>query len=218
MLQYSHRRYMSGYFQDGATTYLKDAEDTQYSGRRYQFYESPNGHVMLLYFDRCLLRDLQLLSGLNVRSWIVDGRGRSIEYWQLGLRTYSAAAQNRLSAGEISGRIDALQALSGRPQRPGFFKANLTDQDREMISDSGTIIGEIKAVSKPRYLIMESKMDGHLPQIVRAIDSNGVAQNIEIENPLDILSNQPVHRVVPGQLIRLNYHGKISRKTLLCRL
>lgn len=129
LIQYSQRRFLQNVadLTEAGGTFL--ARDTEYSGRLYRFYDNPHGHFMYLYFHRCLLSCLDLVRQLPVVSWLIDARGESLEYLAAALRYYSLAAQ-MLPVPEDA--ISTLSTLSNSPQRPGFFRANLTDQDRKI--------------------------------------------------------------------------------------
>lgn len=135
LIQHSQRRYLAGLAEknqsDAATIIHRIAEDEDYPGRRFTFYDNPHGHFMYAYFDRCLIRNISDLLDLNCEGWIIDARGQSMNYLNTAIHAYAKAAKNETtSSADATRMIQILREECGRAQKPGFFKANLTDKQR----------------------------------------------------------------------------------------
>jgi collagenase-like PrtC family protease len=124
LIQYSPRRYLAS-IENTEETLIRMAADQDYPGRNYVFYDNIHGHLMYLYFDRCLLFCMEDLLALNLDSWLIDGRGLPLDVLKKTIDLYAQYQPPSLDA------IQDLQQISPRPLKPGFFNVNLTDQDRE---------------------------------------------------------------------------------------
>lgn len=155
LIQYSARRFMHGFFNSGESVIVRDAEDEELPNRFFRFLDTPNGHFMYGHFHRCLLGMGDILSGLPLSGWIVDARGESLGYFSAAIRAYRA-----LMDGADSGDAMAvLKSESGRPQKPGFFLRNNTDEDwRDLKSNLGEgkpLLGRVVSSQKGAYLMVE---------------------------------------------------------------
>ena len=92
LIQHSKRRYLESISEqnpnDAANIIHRIAQDEDYPGRRFDFYDNPHGHFMYAYFDRCLLRHIPELVELDLNGWIIDARGESDEYLSVALAVY----------------------------------------------------------------------------------------------------------------------------------
>lgn len=135
LIQYSKRRYLADAENNHSEDLIRLSHDNDYPGRIYPFYDNIHGHLMYLYFDRCLIQDLPKLCELNMDSWLFDGRGQTPEYLGTAIRLFKEELY-RLQTLKSEWQLDithweTLKSVSPRPLKPGFFRANLTDQDRE---------------------------------------------------------------------------------------
>lgn len=213
MIQYSYRRYLDGILPK-APLYDRRASDTEYPGRLVRFFDSPNGTVMFLYFDRCLLRELAPLQALNLGSWLVDGRGESLEYLAAAISAYRAV-KNGVEI-DLSNTISTIQALSGRPQRPGFFLKNNTDQDRDRPLEDKAILGVVRDAVKNKYLVIESRVSiPKLPTEVAILTSKGefkTATHLEFKN---LITYEPVEAANAGDLLLIQWISGVAPKSTL---
>lgn len=139
LIQYSNRRFMTGQNAQTSDTDSNEFEQPQiqqnaqaqeYPGRFFQFLDNTHGHFMFLYFDRCLYKSLPELIGLNLDTWIFDGRGESDRYAPSAIKLYRTAYdayQKSPSSWFNQTDYDTLRSVANRPLRPGFFKVNRTD-------------------------------------------------------------------------------------------
>jgi len=169
---------------------------------------------MFLYFDRCLLRDSDLLNSLNLGSWLIDARGESDAYLSAALDAYAAIRNHEGSDAAMA----HLHALSGRPQRPGFFRQNSTDQDRDRRRDNRPILGMVRDVHKGSYMILEFKeMIPVFPPQLTALTPTHKEITFKLEDPRDAVSLAPVQGADVGQLILVDWTpgGMISKSVVV---
>jgi len=148
LIQYSNRRFLDG--TDTITTnashnrYIKLAQDQDFPGRHFKFYDNPHGHFMFAYFDRCLLKALKDLHSLNIDYWLIDGRGESLDYTLNALHAFQS---------KTPPIFKTFQTLFPRPLKLGFFRANHTDQvqlsnphmRKDHLEWTGTVVDLIKS-------------------------------------------------------------------------
>ena len=138
LIQHSKRRYLESISEqspnDAANIIHRIAQDEDYPGRRFDFYDNPHGHFMYAYFDRCLLRHIPELVELDLNGWIIDARGESDEYLSLALAVYQeeyTRYKENLSDYVLDReQLNKLSKVARKAQKPGFFKANQTDKQR----------------------------------------------------------------------------------------
>ena len=75
LIQYSNRRYIAGFkSQSGLKPVNPDtdpiikkiANDEEFPTRLYPFYDNPHGHFMYLFYDRCLINQIEKLKKFAV--------------------------------------------------------------------------------------------------------------------------------------------------------
>ncbi|NBV82604.1 hypothetical protein EBR57_00555 [bacterium] len=213
MIQYSYRRYLDGLF-GNAVSYDRRASDTGYVGRQVRFYDSPNGTVMYLYFDRCLLRELPQLRGLSLHSWLIDARGESPEYRNLAISTYRSAFQcDEIDPSSI---ITTLSEISEKAQRPGFFLRNNTDQDRDRLIGDRSIGAVVRDSVKDRYLVIEIRQFvSDLPdrcEIVTTKNELKIATSLHYR---DAISLKETRAAKPGELLLIPWIAGVGTKSTL---
>ncbi len=213
LIQYSQRRFLQGFSDDipemGA---VFAARDTEYPGRLYRFYDNPHGHFMYLYFDRCLLTCLPELQRLGVQSWLIDARGESLAYLETALRAYRETAPQ--SEGDHQ---TTLKTLSGRPQRPGFFRANLTDQERGQPKPTEIPFGRvIDVIKEGSFTIMVTQ---HFPTDIPLVAITPEGKHIPLKHReiRDLAGNSVSHGQV-GQLLRFFWQKGICSNSLIVAL
>ncbi len=169
LIQYSYRRYLEGRFMTDSP-YLDQtrllAQDRQYSGRHFTFHDTPHGHFMFATFDRCLLKYIPDLMGLNLSYWIMDSRGESMDYFSTVLSVYREACDAYLDSPDAyifnPLWMKRLESVSRRPQKAGFFRANQTDQIREkhhIQSDLGEWVGTVVDVQSEKRITLHLEAD-----------------------------------------------------------
>ena len=211
LIQYSYRRYIDGTV-GGHDTYHVSASDSEYPGRKLRFWDSPNGTAMFLYFDRCLLREIDRLRAIGLSRWIIDCRGQDNSVLSRAIRGY-----RDLSLGidlDIKAAVDELTQLTGRPQRPGFFNSNNTDQDRA--SQSGDTVAVVRDVVKDRYIVLEFRapvMRVSGKWSVRT--SKGEYTVMEIENPRRIADLSEINQASVGDLLVVDWKKGITPKSTI---
>ncbi len=133
LLQYSKRPFLNS-LQNDPTFITTLAEDNEYRGRFYPFHQNQHGHFMFANFDRSLINFIPELMALNLDAWLIDGRGQSQDYLDVALQLFGTYAIQFAEKTDLwspqKEDIATLKATSKRPFKPGFFLANLTDQDR----------------------------------------------------------------------------------------
>lgn len=228
LIQYSNRRYMAGF---GVSTGEREAppetfpiiralaQDREYEGRYFPFYDNPHGHFMYLYFDRCLAKYIGELMALGLDAWLVDGRGESPEYATEAIRFYKTHA---LAYGESPGeyrldpvQFEQLERHARRPLKPGFFRANKTDQIRQkkfQPAPEALFVGTVLDVVKDKTVTIEAArafpadmpLDIHTP----------TGKVIHIEAPVIYdLGGHPLSHCEEHRLIRLNWRKGIIPKS-----
>ncbi len=163
LIQYSYRRFLAGLEapaqgvpSESYAPIIRIAQDQEYPGRHFQFYDNPHGHLMYLYFDRCLISYLPQLFSLNLHAWLIDSRGESEAYRDTAIRCYKQERDAYLenpSRWALSPKtMDMLTSVSRRPLKGGFFRANQTDQtwrvplpsELQNLQKVGTVVDSIK--------------------------------------------------------------------------
>lgn len=172
LIQYANRRYLAGrqgLNENDPKSIVRTAEDQDYKHRHYKFLDTTHGHFMYLYFDRFLLKYLPQLMKLNIDSWLIDARGESDEYLHLGLKLFKSQAKTYQEnpAAWTYNEINHIQLTNAaaRPLRPGFFRANNTDQERrkfDILKDAfqfGDEVAKIKDYKKGSWVIIEASKE-----------------------------------------------------------
>lgn len=165
LIQYSNRRYLSGLSYTSNTgeieshpSIIRTTQDQDYKQRFYRFYDNAHGHMMFLYFDRCLIRYIPELIETGCQSWLIDGRGESTDYLIDSISLYKRE-RDLYSASTSKEAFFKLQSVGQRPQKAGFFRANMNDQRRKSYTISppeGTVYaGKIVDLKKPSVVALE---------------------------------------------------------------
>jgi U32 family peptidase len=173
LIQYSNRRYMSGLGHDSKTDsiealppVIRNAQDQDYKKRLYRFYDNAHGHMMFLYFDRCLIRYIPELVDTGCTSWLIDGRGESDLYLKTSLSLYKQERDRYLKNTETYVKdkeaYTSIQAVADRAQKAGFFRANMTDQSRKSYNiippDNTVYAGKIIDLKKESFVTIECEV------------------------------------------------------------
>ncbi len=211
LIQYSQRRFLKGFSEtipDHGAVFA--ARDTEYPGRLYRFYDNPHGHFMYLYFDRCLLSCMTELQTLPVHSWLIDARGESLAYLETALTAY----QNSTRATANTLYIDQLKQLSERPQRPGFFRANLTDQERGTPKATEVPFGRVIDVIKEGSFTILVTQDFSTQVPLVAITPEGKKIPLKSREIRDLAGNT-VLQGYAGQLLRFFWQKGICSNSII---
>ncbi len=196
LIQYSFRRFLEGRYHHKKPL-VASAQDQEYPGRSYRFYDTEHGHFMYLYFDRCLYPYMEKLSLLRLSSWLVDARGESLGYLKESLALYKQ-----------EGSWDVFLSETKRPQKPGFFLANLTDQTREIetpfSTDGFEEWGVIVDVAKPYWITVKPGFYCNNPIAAIIATPEGKKIHIDTLRLYDVNLN-PIHDPASFSLIRLPY-------------
>lgn len=203
LMQWSKRLYL-----DGFTEPRVEGVDAEYPGRKLTFWQSEHGTVMLAYFHRCLLRDLETLRDLGLGSWLIDARGQSDAYLQQALRAYQAPS---LDLGEIRQIMGVLQAESGRPQLPGFFRGNSTDQERDGVCPDA-IVGHITDSQSGSHLIMRARRRGDVNEPVMALTPTNQIKPLSLMGATSVLG-APLTQFEVGDWVVLPFQKGVVVKT-----
>lgn len=171
LIQYSNRRYLSGLTEKDAEhdiiesypSIIRTAQDQDYKKRLYRFYDNAHGHMMFLYFDRCLIRYIPDLMTSGCIAWLIDGRGESEDYLKTALETYAQEKkkylENPTTYTPSKEAFSAIQHVGQRPQKAGFFRANMTDQHRKSYNitppEDTTYSGKIVDLKKEGFVTFE---------------------------------------------------------------
>ncbi len=213
LIQYSTRRYMAGVINSDENL-VRRAADLEYPTRFYRFLDTPNGHCMFLYFDRCLLKDTARLMALNLGEWVVDTRGESDAYLTHAISAYRTVLDTGIAPPDALGQ---LESISGRPQRPGFFRGNATDQDRDRHLTDRTVIAVVREVVKPNYIVLEiKKRVDVLPESVTIITPTKKAVTTALHRLRDVVTLDPVTSLDVDQLAVMDWvSGGIVAKSMV---
>jgi collagenase-like PrtC family protease len=213
MIQYSYRRYLDGVIHN-ASTYDRQVSDTEYPGRLVRFFDSPNGTIMFLYFDRCLLREWTHLNELKLGTWLVDCRGESSDYLTTAISTYRQIEDDQPV--DIPTIVSTLHQLSGRPQRPGFFLQNNTDQDRDRPLANRDVLAVVRDAVKGKYLMVEFRESiPALPSHFSIITSKGEYKDVTQLEFKDPISLQVVVSASTGDLLLTQWISGVAPKSML---
>ncbi|MBT5953272.1 hypothetical protein HOG98_00990 [bacterium] len=166
LIQYSYRQFLGNhdFYKDLDSKIISVAAmDHEYPGRKFHFYDNPHGHFMYLYFDRCLAQHIPALISLNLDTWLIDHRNRSLDYLKASGNLYFNALNDLCTINED---FDVLKKTCDLPLRGGFFRANKTDQDRKWnagFKDDVSFLGTIVDSEKPNNCLFESFREFSLP-------------------------------------------------------
>jgi collagenase-like PrtC family protease len=205
LIQYSKRPFLSGRTEDTLHVPItKLAHDLDYPGREFIFHENHHGHFMYLYFDRNLLRYIPELMTLGLTHWLIDARGESLNYLETGLRLYKEEQERYLSSPNDwkpnNTAIAEMETTARRDQKPGFFRANKTDNGRKSpypnLNSNVLFIGTVIDVIKESCITLE--LENHF----------SLGQKLIIATPRNkefILSASSIHTLNKETLT--NTHG-----------
>ncbi len=213
LLQYSFRRFMEKLYPESEESLAVQAEDLEYPGRAYRFYDNPHGHFMYAHFDRCVLKNIEQLKSLDM-DWLIDARGESLTYMKTAITLF---AKYRNTAEPLT-QCDWEQLVNSgqRPFKPGFFLANKTDQDRE---DAHSHKEDPKAVvldSIPDVCFtVEIKQPLQLPASFTAITPKGKDIPLNLENGKKPFSEELEQVFNPGDLVIFPWKKNMVPKTRL---
>jgi len=166
LLQYSYRRYLGTSKIDYSL-----AQDHDYKGRYFQFLNNQHGHFMFSYFDRCLLKAMSEVESLGLSHYLIDVRGQKSSYQDAVFNAYYQFLTNPQS--DLSVLFDQLALSSPRSLKPGFFRANQTDQDRKKRYEKEPI-GQIIDSQKNKYILIQCFEEIKTGQILFAISEEKV--------------------------------------------
>jgi len=169
LIQYSNRRYMTGLNHKDSDDIeklepiVRTAQDQEYKQRHYRFLDNAHGHMMFLYFDRCLIRYIPQLVKTGCTSWLIDGRGESQTYLSTTISAYKKErdrfAEHREEYHPSKELYNAIIAIGKRPQKAGFFRANMTDQTRKAYTieppEGTTYCGKLLDLKKGKVVVVE---------------------------------------------------------------
>ena len=224
LIQYSNRRFMAGNKTAPSDDLFnkpsieRDAQAKEYPGRFFPFLDNTHGHFMYLYFDRCLMKCIPELVALNLDTWIIDGRGESIEYLLTALSQYNQAQTDYLSSPEKWDPTDCfnrLKEVSKRPLRPGFFKINRTNYmpKRHAITPEGyLLIGTVLDAAKGHCTTVELSNTLRKNVDLIAITPNDKQINMTT-NTLTTLDGQSLDMANSGDLVLLPWAKAMVPKT-----
>ncbi len=190
LIQYSVRRFLDGTPEVSANErhnrYIKYAQDTQFPGRYFKFYDNEHGHFMFAFFDRCLLKAIDELKTLKMDYWLFDGRGESLDYLLTALQAFQNPTQFPLKV---------LQKHFQRPLKLGFFRANHTDQVQltkpHMRRDHLLCVGTVVDLLKPNTITIECHHSIKVGDILTVVSPRHNDHTITI-NSLQTLEEETV--------------------------
>lgn len=203
LMQWSKRSYL-----DGFTDSRVEGVDTEYPGRKLTFWQSEHGTVMLAYFHRCLLRDINVLRELGLGSWLIDARGQSDAYLEQALSVYQAP---QLGMVDIRHAMGVLQTESDRPQLPGFFRGNSTDQERDGVRPNA-IVGHITDSQSGSHLVMRARRNGDVSEPVMALNPTSQIKPITLMGATSLLG-EPITQFKVGDWLVLPFQKGVVVKT-----
>jgi collagenase-like PrtC family protease len=226
LIQYSNRRFLTGLDDnkdtDNKTPIKRIAQDEQYLGRDFNFYDNQHGHFMFLYFDRCLLKMINDLGKLQLDSWLIDARGESEEYFKTCLSLYKKARDGFVKEGKWTASesdFKQLADVSVRPQRPGFFRVNKTDQIRRKkhIDINTQLIGTVLDSIKEEIVTLELETELKTGDKVILKNPKGLEKEITISK-LKSLTGEELSNAISGQLVQTPWQKYLAPKVKLYKI
>ena len=226
LIQHSKRRYLAGLddnsSNDSVNLIHRIAQDEDYPGRRFDFYDNQHGHFMYAYFDRSLLRHIPDLLELNVNAWIIDARGESDDYLKVSLELYIKNRQLCLEAGseyELDrADLTTLSTVARKPQKPGFFKANQTDKQRyntHLPNESDYIkVGRVLDISKGKRITIELNQSITTQTVLYAFHPKLNGLELSCDKLWD-LKNAEIKQTTSQRLVQIAWVKGIQQNSLL---
>ncbi len=225
LIQYSYRRYMSGFRTSRGETSRRLAQDLEYPGRYFPFFENPHGHFMYLFFDRCLIKYIPLLTSLNIGRWIVDARGESLAYLKTALQAYKNALhefEQSPTQYELSPKtISDLESVGKRALKAGFFLANKTDSERRLalkiLQDTSQYLGTIVDVIRGKWITIELERSISVPSPVTLFSPEGPQVSFNIDS-LFTLTDEPLAHSSHNRYVKTAWQkGAVPKSVLLAQ-
>ena len=144
---------------------------------------------------------------------MVDCRGESSNYLTTAISTYRQIEDGQLV--DIPNVVSILHQLSGRPQRPGFFLQNNTDQDRDRPLANRDVLAVVRDAVKGKYLMVEFRESiPALPSHFSIITSKGEFKDVTQLEFKDPISLQVVVSVSTGDLLLTQWIPGVAPKSL----
>jgi U32 family peptidase len=221
LIQYSNRRFMTGLDEtkdtDDTQVLSKYAYDKDYPGREFIFLDNPHGHFMYVYFDRSLIRYIPQLYDLHLNGWIIDARGESDAYLKTTLSSYKTLRDSyQKNPSNWDTPIEAIKAIddvSRRPQKAGFFRANQTDKGRKSpyadLPENTRFIGTVKDVIKDKKITLELE------------EPLSIGDLIYISSPRKVLIELKVSHITATEydaIVQLRWHKGVLAKSKVYKL
>jgi putative protease len=217
LIQYSNRRFLEGLEDQSSPFWVRQAEDLEYPGRQYRFYDNPHGHFMYLYFDRCLIKHIPDLLSLGFDSWLIDGRGEHPDYLRTALSNYRHYADTPPEPFAIDPTDwETLKATGSRPFKPGFFMANKTDQDREKTPSDfhdQDPIAVVLDILPGESFTLETLTPITLPQDVICLTTKGKTFLLTLEQATTLGSVPPQTKLQAHQLATFPWKKNVVPKS-----
>lgn len=183
LLQYSYRQY------SGDQVLYSLAQDKDYKGRYFQFLNNQHGHFMFSYFDRCLLKAIPEIKELRLSSGLLDVRGQIKAYQDAVYDVYTTAFQE--DNPDLSALFLKLSKVSPRPLKPGFFRANQTDQDRRK-RQAKDPVAQILDTQDKHEIVLECFEVLKKGELLEAITPEGKVIPVLIEDMTNLKGEQLV--------------------------
>ena len=216
MIQYSPRRFLQNHPENNNESQrIATAYDDQYPKRMFIFLDNEHGHFMYAYFHRCLIHFQEKLRSLNLRFWIVDTRGLSKKIRTTYISQYAQALKAPLK--DPHKQVELLKKISGISQKPGFFKANKTDQDRGTQSpyNSNDYTGTIIDIIKGHSVMFETTQTIQENEQLTAITPEGRTIAIQLTGLMCPITQESLHQSRPFQLVQIPHVKGLTIKTRL---
>ena len=226
LIQHSKRRYLAGMDEEASPDSIKlihrIAQDEEYPGRLFDFYDNQHGHFMFAYFDRSLLRHITDLVSLNLSGWIIDARGESDHYLKTSLELYISELKIYLKSPSTyqfdRTHLETLLKVARKPQKPGFFKANQTDRQRYntyLPNESEYLkIGRVLDIIKGKRITIELTQEINTQTILYAFHPKCDGLILNCEKLWD-LKNNLVKQSTGNRLIQINWVKGIQQNSQL---
>ncbi len=228
LIQYTYRRLMVGQIAASdddpdtlAPVMYKVAYDTTRDGRPFPFYDNPHGHFMYFWADRCLLKYMPQLMDLQLDSWLIDARGKSLDYMVAALEVYRYEAEALMRLGQDIYRmrplsLSKLQDTAQRPFKAGFFLANRTDyvKRRGVALRGGKVLARVVDVVKGKCVVVEvrSLLQQGTKALYRTPENRECLVDIQ---EIKLLNETQVGCVEAGELVKLPWTPRVVPQSLL---
>ena len=170
---------------------------------------------------------LNQLKNLPLNSWLIDTRGESNDYLSATLRLYKEARDHYFTTKPNSNNtfkketaLGEIKSVAQRPQRPGFFLANKTDQDLSKITklikkeNFNNPLGTIVDYTKGKWIVVElkSSINNHTHYTILTPESKVIhCETLQLRD----LQDQDITKTDTSGLVKVKWQKGMLPKSVL---